>query len=402
MSEQRPLNILCIGSYLKGIDFMRACKQEGCNVYLVMSERLINEPWPWESITEHFQIPDLTKQPDITHAISYLARARNFDALVPLDEYDIGIAASLREHLRLPGMGETTARHFRDKLAMRVKARDAGLAVPDFVHILNYDQLREYMARVPAPWLLKPRSEAASVGIKKVHDSEDLWRTLDMLGDKQSYYVLESYVPGEVFHVDSLVADREVKFSVAHKYGQPPLNIAQGGGVFITRTMPHEHAETKAMLDFNTQVIKALGMVRGATHAEFIQGEDGKLYFLEIAARVGGVNIDKLVEAATGINLWAEWARIEIAHLRGLPYQLPPVRKEYGGLMICLAKQEYPDLSPYQDPEIVWRMEGKKHHASLIMASPSIDRVSELLTEYSYRFANDFLAVEPPMDTPPE
>jgi hypothetical protein len=79
--------------------------------------------WPMDAITERFIMPNLSKQPDITYAVSYLARTEKIDRIVALDDYDVATAASLREHLRIPGMGETTARHFRDKLAMRVHAR---------------------------------------------------------------------------------------------------------------------------------------------------------------------------------------------------------------------------------------------------------------------------------------
>ena len=101
----------------------------------------------------------------------------------------------LREHLRVMGSGETTARFYRDKLAMRVKARDAGIPVPDFRHVLNYDRLREFMDRVPGPWVLKPRSMAGSIGIKKIHNQDEFWRYAAELGNMQSQYLLERFVP---------------------------------------------------------------------------------------------------------------------------------------------------------------------------------------------------------------
>jgi len=317
-------------------------------------------------------------------------------------------AAHLREHMRLPGMGDSTARHFRDKLAMRTAARNGGLTVPEFTGVFNHDRLREFMARVPPPWLLKPRSEASSMGIKKLHHSDELWPLLDSLGDRQSFFVLEQYVPGDVFHVDGLVNDGEVLFSVASKYGQPPMNIYQGGGVFLTRTLDRASADSQALIALNRQVLQTLGMVRGATHSEYIraqvedplQGTDGRLYFLENAARVGGANIAEAVQFATGLDLWEEWAKIEVAHLRGEPYSLPQTHAGYAGVINCLARQEWPDLSAYNGPEVVWKM-SKKQHAGLIVASPDAARVETLLNSYSQRFAEDFLAVLPPLDKAP-
>ena len=48
-----------------------------------------------------------------------MARGRRFDRVVALDEFDLEIAALIREHMRLPGMGVTATAFYRDKLAMR-------------------------------------------------------------------------------------------------------------------------------------------------------------------------------------------------------------------------------------------------------------------------------------------
>jgi biotin carboxylase len=394
-----PLSILCLTGYEKGAEFMRECKRQGCRVLLVTVQSLKDASWPRESIDDTYYIPDEHSRDDIIKGISYLARHQAIDRIVALDDYDVETAAMLREHLRTPGMGETTARYFRDKLAMRVKARQEGILVPDFIHVLNYDQLRQFMESVAAPWVLKPRSEAAAIGIKKIQSPNDLWPALDQLGDRQSFYVLEKYVPGDIYHVDSIVSERRVLFDVPHKYGLPPMDVAHEGGVFTTRKIPRDLQDAQSILEMNHQVIGALGLVRGVTHTEFIKGrEDGRFYFLETAARVGGANIVETVEAATGINLWREWAKVEICGSER-KYELPPHRDDYSGILISLARQEHPDTSSYNDPEIVWRLD-KKHHAGLIVASPDAARVDELLTSYVRRFQQDFFATAPLPDKP--
>ena len=165
------------------------------------------------------------------------------------------------------------------------------------------------MDRVSPPWLLKPRSEASSMGIKKIEHADEVWPILESLGDQQSFFLMEQFVPGDVYHVDGLVDDGEVLFSMAHKYGKPPLSVYAGGGVFITRSLDRESEESKTLVALNKQVLKAMGLVRGATHSEYIKSHsDGQLYFLENAARVGGANIAECVEYASGVNLWREWA----------------------------------------------------------------------------------------------
>jgi biotin carboxylase len=256
------------------------------------------------------------------------------------------------------------------------------------------------MERVPPPWVLKPRSEAGAMGIKKVYSAEEVWRWLDQLGDQQSFFHLEQFIPGEVYHVDSIIWDGQIQFALPHKYTQPPMNVAHEGGVFVTRTLPRDSDESKQLLVLNKKLAHAFQIPRGVTHTEFIKSEDGYLYFLETAARVGGANIEQLVEAASGINLWAEWARLEIAYARGEAYQTPEDKGYYAGVLICLARQEYPDLSSYQDPEIVYRVD-KKQHAGLIVSSTKSERIESLIAAYSRRFAAEFLAIAPPLDKPP-
>ncbi len=402
MPDHHPTTILCLASYFKGEALLRACKRLGCRVILVTQDQLADEAWPRDSIDEFFQMPSLSRRPDILYAVSYLARSRDIDQIIALDDYDVETAAALRDHMRLPGLGESLARHFRDKLAMRTQARAGGVPVPAFTGVFNHDRLRGFMDRVSPPWLLKPRSEASAMGIKMIRHPGELWPLLDSLGDQQSFFVLEQYIPGDVFHVDGLVDAGEVLFGSASQYGRPPMDVYHGGGVFITRTLDRDSTDAQALLALNRQVQRTLGMVRGATHAEYIKAHaDGRLCFLETAARVGGAHIAEAIQFATGINLWEEWAKIEVAHLRGDPYRLPEYRQDYAGVINCLARQEWPDTSAYRDPEIVWRL-NKKQHAGLIVASPDTNRVQSLLSDYSRRFAEDFLAVMPPLEKAPE
>jgi biotin carboxylase len=399
LSGERQLTVLCLASYEKGQEFMRECKRRGCRVLLVTLEKLRDADWPRDSIDETFYMPSEFALEPLTLAVSYLARTREIDRIVPLDDFDVETAAALREHLRVPGMGDTTARHFRDKLAMRMKAREHGVLVPEFVHTLNEARILEFTKRVPPPWVLKPRSEASAVGIKKVKSEEELWPLLEGLGDRQSFHLLEQFVPGEIFHVDSIVSEGEVVFSAVSKYGKPPLEVAHGGGVFLTRTVPRRSEDARALEAHNRELLRALGLPRGVTHTEFIRGAaDGRFYFLETAARVGGANIAEVVEAATGVNLWREWARVEIAGGRG-GYEVPPHREDYAGVVISLARQEWPDTSQYDDPEIVFRLR-KRHHVGLIVASPDPERVEWLLQSYARRFLEDFSATLPAPDRP--
>ncbi|MBL8988930.1 MAG: ATPase [Gemmatimonadetes bacterium] len=396
MTAPAPLTVLCIASYRKGDAFLLAAKRTGARVLLLTSRSLEQADWPREAIDDIYFIPDVDhhwNMADVIKGVSWLARSVKIDRIVALDDFDVEKAAALREHLRIGGMGDTTARYFRDKLAMRTRAREVGIAVPDFVPVINYQEIKDFLARVPGPYVLKPRSQAAAIGIRKLGSGADLWPALEELGDEQSHFVLERFVTGDVFHVDSLVADYRVRFAIASRYGTPPLEAAQEGRVFSTQTLKRRSADERTLLTFNQRLLKALGLREGASHSEFIKGADGTFYFLETSARVGGAHIVDLVEAATGLNLWSEWARLECRR-EGEPYRISPSRRHYAGLLVSLAKQEWPDLARYDAPEVVWRLH-KRHHAGLIVAGPKLERVEALLRQYADGFYRDFFATAP-------
>jgi hypothetical protein len=78
---------------------------------------------------------------------------------------------------------------------------------------------------------------------------------------------------------------------------------------------------------------------------------------------------------------------------------LPTVREEYAGVILSLARQENPDTSHYNDSEVHLRIK-KHHHAGLVLKSSDPQRVPALLENYARRFAEEFMAVEPPRDKP--
>jgi biotin carboxylase len=388
--------ILCLSSFEKGFEFLRESKRQGCRVLLLTAPRTDNVAWPSE-IDEKYVLPEVDGRWDRTqliNAVSYIARKERINAIVALDDYDLESAAILRDHLQIRGIGETTTRYFRDKLAMRVRAGSKGVREPDFVACVNEATIREYMERVPLPWILKPRGEASAIGVKKITSEEQFWRIFEEMGDKRSQYLLEQFITGDIYHVDALTFGGKIVFAEVHQYGKPPMELMHGGGVFSTRTVERGSQDEKRLLKAGAELLEAMGLDYGASHTEFIKSAaDGEFYFMETAARVGGANIMELIECSTGVKMWAEWAKIEINY-GSEPYSVPTPRKDYGGLLISLSKQEYPDMSSYNDAEIAWKME-KKSHAGVIVASKQHARITTLLEQYQRRFYEDFYTSMP-------
>jgi biotin carboxylase len=391
MAERK--SILCISSYEKGQAFLREVAALGCDVRLLTLDRLQNAAWPKDILTEFLTMPEDLTPAQVLNTVCYLARTRRFDRIVPLDEFDLETVALLREHMRLPGMGETLTRRFRDKLTMRTEASAVGIAVPEFSLVLNYDDLRAYMRAVPGPWLLKPRTNASAIGIKPIQHADELWPLLDHLGDLGSHYVLERFVAGEVFHVEGITWDGTLLFAQPFAYGKPPIETMYKGGIFTTRTLALDSPDAEKLLRIHADLLQALALPQGVTHSEFIKSaSDGRFYFLETAARVGGAYIADTLQLARGVNPWVEWARIEVAAARGEQYRLPAVHDGHAAAVISLARQQEPDTADYDDPEIAVRLH-KEYHAGLLLHSASESRLHELVDSYTARFLTDFNAV---------
>ena len=400
----RPLTFLCISCYFKGVDFLKACKAQGNEVLLLTKQSLSDHEWPREAIDEFYYLEkddnSLHNLNIMTKGMAYVIRSRKIDRIVALDDFDVEKAAFLREKFRIPGMGSTTAQYFRDKLAMRMKARACGILVPPFTGLFNDQEIHHFTNRTPTPWVVKPRSEASAVGIKKVHSTEELWDIIHKLGEDRMNYLVEQFKPGDVYHADAISIDGKTPFCRVSKYVNTPFEVAHGGGVFRTATVEFNEEEDVALQEMNRSIMKAFGLRYSASHTEFIRSkEDGRYYFLETASRVGGAHIAEMVECSSGINLWEEWAKIEDAVAKGLPYQVPAIQNFHTGLLVSLSRFEHPDTSRLNAPEVVWKL-NKAFHVGLIVKSDNHNRVIELLDQYTKEVFEYYHASLPIGDKP--
>src|SRR5687767_7798244 len=393
-------HIDCIASEQKGNEFLDEAQNAGWHVTLVTRKKLLDEPWLWTALNDVKTVEDNASSEDYIRTVTNIAGSRKIDRVVGLDEFDVTTAARVREHLQLGGMTTSQSLRFRDKLSMRNIAHDAGISCPAFTSVFNHQDIDDFLDRVPAPWILKPRYEVSAFGIRKCETKEQVWQVLSDLDhrnnwrDHPSQFVLEKFIAGSVFHVDSIVDNGKVLAAGVSKYGTPPFSVTHYGGVFTTSIVPYRSKERKELESLNKKLLEAFKYERGVSHAEFLQSEDdGKFYLLEVACRVGGAYIANVLEHACNFNLWREWAKLETS-TKDNPYKLPKLRKDFAGVALALANQEQPDTSHYTEEEIVYRV-SKPKHVGMIFYSKKQRRLEELLQTYSQRITADFLAVAP-------
>jgi biotin carboxylase len=393
-------HIVVIASEHKGYEFFETAHDGGWRVTFVTRKKLLDEEWPWSSIDDVKTVEDNALPVDYVRTITNIAGTQKVDRVAGLDEFDVITAALVREHLQLPGLNGSYVRRFRDKLKMRNLASAAGIACPEFVGAFNQTEINEYLDRVAPPWIVKPRTEVSAFGIRKCHTKDEVWAVLNELDhrntwrDHPSQFLIERFIEGRVFHVDSVVHNGKVVAAGVSQYGSTPFRISHFGGVFTSSTISYRSKERKTLEKLNSELLSAFEYDRGVSHAEFLQSEiDGTFYLLEVAARVGGAYTANVLEHAAGFNLWREWAKLETATV-DRPYKPPKARKEFAGIALALANTEEPDTSAYTDPEIVYRVK-KSRHVGLIFRSKDRKRIDELIEIYDRRISQDFLAVQP-------
>ncbi len=393
-------HIVIIASEFKGNEFIEEAQKAGWNVTLVTREDLHDADWNWTNLNEVNYVSKDAREDEYLQAVVKLAAKQPIHHVVGMDEFDVLPSAHAREYLQIfKGLSRSHAMRFRDKLMMRNVASSNGIDCPEFVGVFNPKDINDYLERVPAPWIVKPRTEVSAFGIRKCETEEEVWNVLTDLDsrntwrDHPSKYLIERFIEGNVFHVDSVIEKGRVITSGVNEYGTTPFNVARGG-VFTSSTVDYKSKDRKELEKLNKQLLKAFKHERGVAHAEFLKSnEDGKFYLVEVAARVGGAYIANVHEHANGFNLWREWGKLETATEEN-PYKKPRTRKEYAGIALALANQDHPDTSHYTDEEIVYRV-NKPKHVGLIFHSKSKERLEKLLNGYSERLTNDFLEIAP-------
>lgn len=395
--------IVCISCYHKGYDFIDESKKLGNKVILITSEKLKDKDWPWHAIDEVYYMPEIAPSTwNLDHLVqgfSFLMKDHQIDAVVALDDYDVEKAAMIRETYRIPGMGQTTHRYFRDKLAMRQQALEHNINVPEFSAIFNDEKLSQFIDENPGPWVLKPRSEASASGIKKINTKEQLWEAIDQLKEERYKFLLESFKPGSVYHVDCLVFDHKIVFTSCSKYLSPPMKVSHDGGVFRTKTLDENSPEYKDLEEINQKVLEKFKIKYGATHSEYILGDDGQYYFLETSSRVAGAHIPDMIEAATGVNIWREWAKLENALLNKKDYDVKATQQLFAGLVIALAKEKNPDTQLYQNNEVLKFIE-KDYHIGIVYQSNNAEKIQQRLDEAAEKITDNLLNILPPTEKP--
>jgi hypothetical protein len=244
-------------------------------------------------------------------ALDELCRTVQVERIVHVTEEDVLRAAKARDAHGIAGLSYADALPFRDKLVMKEQvARSGDVAVPAFAAVQSRDEAVRFGDEHGWPIVVKPRLGYASTNVRLVRSAEEL------TDDLPPSFMAEEYIPGAVYHVDGVFADGKIVYSCPSRYVNTCLSFQDSVPLGSVQLDPDD-PRAIALMSFAESVAAALPPGdRAPFHLEVMEHEtSGRLYFCEIACRLGGGHIPQALTLRTGINPARAWIR----HQAGLP-----------------------------------------------------------------------------------
>lgn len=243
-----------------------------------------------------------------------ISKNKKINCLLSIHEFDLVKSGMIRDYLGIEGQSEESAIAFRDKVIMKNIASKV-IKTPKYQRIKNIIDIVEFIKENDYPVIIKPIDGAASTGIFKIENDNQLRSFLEK--GKIEELIIETFVEGDIYHIDGLYENGKVVFSYPSKYVTPCLDFQSNKTLASYMLHPNN-----PML---TRLNKAVGDILNvlptpknciAFHAEIFHTPEDELVFCEIASRVGGAKIVDVIEHATGINILAEWIRAQCSNAR--------------------------------------------------------------------------------------
>lgn len=213
--------------------------------------------------------------------------------------------AYVAEKMGLIGNSYEASLKANNKYLMRQAFVDAGVPCPKFhCYTQLNDGILEYVWRnFELPLIVKPSDRSGSLGVMKVCNWEDLPLAI-MQAQKASFKheaMVEEFIEGDEISVEY------ISYNGIHYPLQITDKVTTGAPHFVELEHHQPSALPKGICDevhrITQQALTALGVTNGASHSEYRITADGRIYVMEIGARMGGDFIGSdLVQLSTGYD----------------------------------------------------------------------------------------------------
>ncbi|MDX1515224.1 MAG: ATP-grasp domain-containing protein [Woeseiaceae bacterium] len=235
-------------------------------------------------------------------------KGQRIDRIECLWEPGIMLAAELRQHFGVDGLGIEQAHRFRDKEAMKDALDAAGIRTPKHVAVDSAAACWDAANEIGFPIILKPIAGAGSADTYRVNSEDELRAVLPRLRHVPMVSV-EEFVDGEEYTFDTITVGGEIAYYNIAWYRPRPL-IARSNEWISPQVIALRDVDAAELADgvrMGYDVIDALGFDSGFTHMEWYRKADGEVVFGEIGARPPGAHQVDQMKYACDFDVFRAW-----------------------------------------------------------------------------------------------
>ena len=292
----RVLLVLPTSSY-RVDDFLDAAASLGVQVAVACEEDLPLMAAPASSSVDRFVRIDCADPARSAEQLADLAATTPIDAIVPVDDAGVVVAALAATRLGLPHNSPEAAATTRNKAALRAALSRSEVAQPAFRLLDHAQPPLPVAAALGYPLVVKPLTLSASRGVIKVEGPADLETSIARVrsirreaGEADDEpLLLERFVEGPEVAVEAMLWEGDLEVLAIFDKPMPLTGPFFEETIYVTPSrLP---AETQADVERVTgAAIRALGLREGPVHAELRVSVEAGPVVIEVAARsIGGV-----------------------------------------------------------------------------------------------------------------
>lgn len=240
------------------------------------------------------------------------SKKENIDGvLTAATDYGVLTSSYIAQEMGLNGLRYEVAQLIKNKY--RVRKCLFKHHVDDTEQAYEIDRktdIEELAKRLNYPVMVKPCDGSGSRGASRVNEASELKNACEyaMSGSITHRAEIETFIIGNEYGAEALVIDGEPHvFGIMQKWMTKPPYYAELGHA-IPNDLPKE-IEGKA-INCVKAAIKALGVNTGSVNMDMLITEDGKVYIIDIGARMGGNMIGPcVIPYGTGVDYMANMIR---------------------------------------------------------------------------------------------
>jgi biotin carboxylase len=292
------MNVLILGTCRPG---HAIAKDMGYQVTLFIKSSEVKDPDTKFGYKNLFIFSDDATDESIRAAAELLHLESPFNAVVCFNDnmQSVGIDIADKLNLWFPITRDILSLVF-EKNKCREKVAAAGIENVVYSTVTSLEESRNFVRKLSKPVIVKPLAGSGSRGVRRVENLSEINSVIEALQQEGCDFplLIEEFLTGKEFSVEAFsVGGVHHILSITEKFKDPDSFIEFG------HVMPAEIKEEGQVKHFVNQVLNAIGITDGASHTEVIVGKD-KVSLVETHTRMGGDNIDDLIELTTGLNVY--------------------------------------------------------------------------------------------------